>query len=146
VGFILGDFIEEKLPVFVTIRLYVNINDAVTELDFESDTILEEDGLELNDTLGLGSAEPEKEGLPLTLAETLLEPLELTEALAEPVELAEPESALEDDDVKEFVTVCPKALVVFVAEGVCVALLDKEPFTVFVEYSDTQELGVYVSK
>jgi hypothetical protein len=145
VGFILGDRKGEKLPVFVTIRLYVNINDAVTELDFDSDSILETEGLELNDALELGSAEPEKEGLALTLAETLVEPLELTEALVEPVELAEPESTLEDEGVKEFVTVCPKALVVFDAEGVCVALLDKDPFTVFVESNEPHALGVWVS-
>ena len=145
-GFILGDRTGEKLPVFVTIRLYVNINDAVTELDFDSDSILETEGLELNDTLELGSAEPEKEGLALTLAETLLEPLELTEALVEPVELAEPESTVEDEGVKEFVTVCPKALVVFDAEGVCVGLLEKEPFTVVVESNEPHALGVYVSK
>ena len=58
---------------------------------------------------------------------------------------AELESTLEDEGVKEFVTVCPKALVVFDAEGVCVALLDKDPFTVFVESNEPHALGVWVS-
>jgi hypothetical protein len=75
-----------------------------------------------------------------------VEPLELAEALAEPVKLDEPEPTPEFVGVKEFVTVCPKALVVFDAEGVKVGLLLAEPFAVFVEYNDTQELGVYVSK
>ena len=161
-GIILGDRTVEKLPVFVTIKLYVNINDAVTELDLESDERLdsdgelEADGLELNNAVELGKDDVEEEYLalelkealtePVELAETLVEPVELAEALAEPVDSAEPESTLEDEGVKEFVTVCPKALVVFDAEGVCVAMLEKEPFAVFVEYSDTQELGVYVSK